>query len=151
MLPPLEKLSVSKEMEVTVERRVWVDGRVVNVQLALQVPGSGETAKVFFEALRPVMAMSVSRESLKLQSQFRHTDENLTAIVFGYTWEGSDTMAVWEISDRIGLAMDVRRLMNAAFAQHSRYKVVSVKGIDPDAEDLSKIETRRHVVTMRRR
>ena len=147
-MPALVKSALPTSCDLAVEQKVWVEGRVVNVRFRVGIPSSSAMANLMFDALRPVMAMSVSQQSLRLESQYRKLEGDSAYVTFEYTWQGSATMAVWEISDLIGSVMDVRRIMHAAFEHHERYHVVSIKGVDPEIEDLSKTEARRHIVCL---
>ena len=145
-MPALVKPALPTSCNLAVEQRVWLEGRVVNVHLRFTLPPSEAMANLVFEALRPVMAMSVAHEPLLLQSQYREIGGDSAYLTFAYTWQGSAVAEVWEISDAIGGAMDVRRLMAAAFGQHDRYRVTTIEGVTPDVENLSVTESRRHLI-----
>ena len=146
-MPALVK-ALPSNCDVEVEQRVFVEGRVVNVHLQLTLPPLKEIANLIFEALRPVMAMSVVHQPRQLRSRYRELEGDSAHITFEYIWQGSATMEVWEISDVIGAAMDVRQLMNAAFERHDRCRITSIKGVIPDVENLSVTESRRHIISL---
>ena len=148
-LPQMPALVKPSECDLDVEQKVWLKGRVVNVSLRITLPASRDIANSVFEALRPVMAISVAHQPLQLVSQYRDIEEGNAHVTFAYTWQGSATMQVWEISDAIGGVMDVRQLMHAAFTQHTRYRVTSIEGVTPEMEDLSQTESRRHIVHLK--
>lgn len=145
-MPALVKAELPDGCDLTTEQIVWVKGRVVHVQLRIEMPASAELANIVFDAMRPVMAMSVEREPLHLETQHRTLDDDSAHVIFAYSWKGSATMAVWEIADALGEAMDIRRIMGAAFEHHKRYHVTTIEGLTPEVEDLTETESRRHHV-----
>lgn len=144
-MPALVKSELPSSCDLKIEQIVWVEGRVVNVQLRVGMPASTGLANIVYDAMRSVMAISVQHEPLRLEAQYRKIDADSSHVVFTYSWTGSATMAVWEISDVLGEAMDVRRILFASFDHHRKYRVTSIEGLTPDVEDLTQTQTRRHI------
>lgn len=154
-LPSLEKLAVNEvlpsTLQISVERKVWVEGRVVYIRFALELPRYVSLANMLFNTLRPVMSIASANLPIRLETQHRDMDSDHTHVVFQYSWQGDATAPVWEIGDKMGDAMDVRNLLTIAFANHNKYKHVTIHGITPDLENLEETETRHYLVNVSER
>jgi hypothetical protein len=151
-LPSLEKLAVNEvlppSLEISVERKVWVEGRVVYIRLALELPKYVSLANMLFNTLRPAMSIASANLPIRLETQHRDMDSGHTHVIFQYSWQGNQAASVWEIGDKMGDAMDVRNLFTLAFANHNKYKRVTIHGITPDLENLEETETRHYHVNL---